>query len=40
VPIYALGLFPLIHDLIDFRNDILVPSQVFFAPRRSGATYG
>jgi hypothetical protein len=28
----APSLFPLIHDLIDFRNDILVPSQVFFAP--------
>jgi hypothetical protein len=28
----APSLFPLLHALIDFRNDILVPSQVFFAP--------
>lgn len=28
----APSLFPLLHDLIDFRNDILVPSQLFFAP--------
>jgi len=28
----APSLFPLLHDLIDFRNDTLVPSQVFFAP--------
>ena len=32
MPIYALGLFPLINDLIGYRNGILVPSQVFFAP--------
>src|SRR5271166_5323331 len=28
----APSLFPLLHALIDFRNDILVPSQLFFAP--------
>jgi hypothetical protein len=28
----APSLFPLIFELIDFRNDILIPSQVFFAP--------
>lgn len=28
----APSLFPLLHGLIDFRNDVLVPSQVFFAP--------
>lgn len=28
----APSLFPLVHNLIDFRNDVLVPSQVFFAP--------
>jgi len=25
-------LFPLVYDLVDFRNDVLVPSQLFFAP--------
>jgi hypothetical protein len=28
----APSLFPLLHALIDFRNDVLIPSQVFFAP--------
>ena len=28
----APSLFPLIFALIDFRNDILIPSQLFFAP--------
>ncbi len=28
----APSLFPLLHNLIDFRNDVLVPSQLFFAP--------
>jgi hypothetical protein len=28
----APSLFPLLFELIDFRNDILIPSQVFFAP--------
>ena len=28
----APSLFPLLHALIDFRNDVLVPSQIFFAP--------
>jgi hypothetical protein len=28
----APSLFPLVVPLIDFRNDILIPSQVFFAP--------
>jgi hypothetical protein len=28
----APSLFPLILKLIDFRNDILIPSQIFFAP--------
>ncbi len=28
----APSLFPLLHSLIDFRNDVLVPSQLFFAP--------
>jgi hypothetical protein len=28
----APSLFPLIHDLVDFRNDVVIPSQLFFAP--------
>ena len=28
----APSLFPLIHDLVDFRNDVVIPSQPFFAP--------
>jgi hypothetical protein len=28
----APSLFPLVVELIDFRNDILIPSQLFFAP--------
>ena len=28
----APSLFPLIHDLVDFRNDVVIPAQLFFAP--------
>jgi len=28
----APSLFPLVVELIDYRNDILIPSQIFFAP--------